>query len=92
MAAHPQIDLQVAYCSLRGAHSGYDPEFATAIQWDVPLLDGCNWVETPNIGTDTESFLGLCNPGLWRLISLDYSRFYWQKKKRYSKRMMNTGF
>jgi glycosyltransferase involved in cell wall biosynthesis len=68
MAAHPQIDLQVAYCSLRGAHSGYDPEFATAIQWDVPLLDGYNWVEIPNIGTDTESFVGLCNPGLWRVI------------------------
>ncbi len=68
MAAHPQIDLQVAYCSLRGAHSGYDPEFATAIQWDVPLLDGYNWVEIPNIGTETESFLGLCNPGLWRVI------------------------
>jgi glycosyltransferase involved in cell wall biosynthesis len=68
MAAHPRIDLQVAYCSLRGAHSGYDPEFATAIQWDVPLLDGYNWVEIPNIGTDTESFLGFCNPGLWRVI------------------------
>jgi hypothetical protein len=24
--------------------------------------------------------------------SLDYSRFYWQKKKRCSKRLMNTGF
>jgi glycosyltransferase involved in cell wall biosynthesis len=68
MAAHPQIDLQVAYCSLRGARSGYDPEFATAIQWDVPLLDGYNWVEVPNVGSGTESFLGLCNPGLWRII------------------------
>jgi hypothetical protein len=47
---------------------GYDPDFATEVQWDVPLLDGYNWVEIPNIGTDTESFLGLCNPGLWRLI------------------------
>src|SRR6266850_2039056 len=68
MAQHPQIDLQVAYCCLRGAHSGYDPEFATTIQWDVPLLDGYNWVEIPNVGTGAESFLGLCNPGLWRLI------------------------
>jgi len=68
MAQHRQIDLQVAYCSLRGAHSDYDPDFATAVQWDVPLLDGYNWVEIPNIGTGTESFLGLCNPGLWRLI------------------------
>jgi glycosyltransferase involved in cell wall biosynthesis len=68
MAQHPRIDLQVAYCSLRGAHSAYDPGFATAVQWDVPLLDGYNWVEIPNIGTGAESFLGLCNPELWRLI------------------------
>ena len=68
MAQHPRIDLQVAYCSLRGAHSDYDPDFAMAVQWDVPLLDGYNWVEIPNIGTGAESFLGLCNPGLWRLI------------------------
>jgi len=68
MAQHPQIDLQVAYCCLRGANSGYDPDFATAIQWDVPLLTGYDWVEIPNIGTGAESFLGLCNPALWRLI------------------------
>src|SRR6266513_5588165 len=68
MAQHPRIDLQVAYCCLRGAHSGRDPEFATAIQWDVPLLDGYNWVEIPNIGTGAESFFGLLNPGIWRLI------------------------
>ena len=72
MAKHPQIDLQVAYCSLRGANSGYDPDFDTAIQWDVPLLDGYNWVEIRNIGKDTESFLGLCNPGLWRVIRRNY--------------------
>lgn len=68
MAQHPQIDLQVAYCCLQGALSGYDPDFGTAIQWDVPLLDGYNWVEIPNVGTGAESFLGLCNPGLWGLI------------------------
>jgi len=68
MAQHPQIDLQVAYCCLRGTHSGFDTDFATAIQWDVPLLDGYNWVKIPNVGTGDESFLGLCNPGLWRLI------------------------
>ena len=68
MAQHPQLDLQVAYCSLQGAHSGYDPDFETAVQWDVPLLDGYNWVEIPNIGTGREAFLGLCNLGLWRII------------------------
>src|SRR5437899_1332740 len=44
MAQHSQIDLQVAYCSLRGAQTVYDPDFATAVQWDVPLLDGYKWV------------------------------------------------
>ncbi len=68
LAQHPRIDLQVAYCCLRGAQSDHDSGFATAIQWDVPLLDGYNWVEIPNFGTGAESFLGLCNPGLWRLI------------------------
>src|SRR5712664_1523562 len=68
MAQHPQIDLQVAYCCLRGANSGYDPDFATAIQWDVPLLDGYNWFEIPSIGAGTKAFLGLCNPDLWRFI------------------------
>jgi glycosyltransferase involved in cell wall biosynthesis len=68
MDQHPQIDLQVAYCCMRGANSGYDSDFAKAIQWDVPLLDGYNWVEIPNFGTGGESFFGLCNPGLWRLI------------------------
>ena len=68
MARHPQIDLQVAYCCLRGAYSDFEADFGTAIQWVVPLLDGYNWVEVPNIGTGAESFLGLCNPGLWRLI------------------------
>lgn len=67
MAQHPHVDLHVAYCSLRGAHSTYDPDFGRNIQWDVPLLDGYRWVEIPNIGIG-ESFLGLCNPGLWRLI------------------------
>jgi glycosyltransferase involved in cell wall biosynthesis len=68
MAQHPHIDLRVAYCSMRGAHSAYDTDFARDIQWDIPLLDGYDWVEIPNVGPDTESFLGLCNPGLWRLI------------------------
>src|SRR5882762_6951236 len=49
MAQNSQIDLHVAYCSLRGAHTVHDPDFATAIQWDVPLLDGYAWVEIPTL-------------------------------------------
>src|SRR6266850_1250431 len=68
MAQHHQIELQVAYCCSRRTHSGYDPEFETVIQWDIPLLDGYNWVEIPSIGAGTKAFLGLCNPDLWRFI------------------------
>lgn len=68
MAQHPQLDVSTAYCRLRGAQAGVDPEFGTQIQWDIPLLDGYNWVEIPNKGTDSEGFFGLYNPGLWDLV------------------------
>jgi glycosyltransferase involved in cell wall biosynthesis len=68
MAQHPQLELKVAYCSLRGAEAGHDPEFGTTVQWDVPLLDGYDWLEVPNRGSGSESFFGLNNPGLWKLI------------------------
>lgn len=68
MAAHPALDLHVAYCSLRGAESGHDPEFGATIQWDVPLLDGYSWSKVPNRGSGGDSFFGLRNPGIWKLI------------------------
>jgi glycosyltransferase involved in cell wall biosynthesis len=68
MAAHPGFDLHVAYCSLRGAEAGHDPEFGATVQWDVPLLEGYSWSHVPNRGTGEESFFGLRNPELARLI------------------------
>lgn len=68
MAAHPALDFQVAYCTLRGAEGAHDPEFGANIQWDVPLLDGYTWSHVPNRGSGNESFFGLCNPGLWEHI------------------------
>jgi glycosyltransferase involved in cell wall biosynthesis len=68
MAAHPGFDLHVAYCSLRGAEAAHDPEFGAAVQWDVPLLDGYSWSHVPNRGSVAESFFGLRNPGLAKLI------------------------
>src|SRR5439155_389756 len=62
------LDLHVAYCTLRGAEAGHDPEFGANIQWDVPLLDGYSWTHVLNRGSGAESFFGLFNPGLWRLI------------------------
>jgi glycosyltransferase involved in cell wall biosynthesis len=68
MAQHPQLDFQVAYCGMRGAEAGHDPEFGHSVKWDVPLLDGYAWTHLPNHGSGTESFFGLRNPGLWKLI------------------------
>ena len=68
MAQHPQLDFQVAYCSMRGAEAAHDPEFGRSVKWDVPLLDGYAWIHVPNRGSGAESFFGLRNPGLWKMI------------------------
>src|SRR5467141_1480777 len=68
MAKHPLLDFQVAYCTLRGAEAGHDPEFGASIQWDVPLLDGYSWTHVPNRGSGAESFFGLLNPRMGKLI------------------------
>lgn len=68
MAKHPSLDFQVAYCSMRGAEASLDPEFGANIQWDVPVLDGHSWKQVRNRGSGAESFLGLFNPSLWKLI------------------------
>jgi len=68
MATHPRLDLHVAYCSLRGAEAGYDPEFGTQVKWDVPLLDGYEWTLVPNKGSGAGTFWGLNNPGLRKII------------------------
>jgi glycosyltransferase involved in cell wall biosynthesis len=69
MAAEPQLDLHVAYCSLRGAEAAVDPDFATSVKWDVPLLQGYSWTEVSNKGSGQDCFWGLNNPGLSQLIS-----------------------
>ncbi len=68
IAARPDVDLKVAYCTLRGAEAAHDSGFGTTVQWDVPLLEGYEWVEVPNRGSGGEGFFGLYNPGLWSLI------------------------
>ena len=68
MSQQSSIDLQVSYCTLRGAEAAHDPDFGANIKWDVPLLDGYSWAHVSNRGSGAESFFGLFNPGLWRLI------------------------
>lgn len=68
MAQDPRFDLRVAYCTLRGAEPGVDPEFEATVQWDVPLLDGYTWTRVPNRGSGADSFWGLRNPKLRALV------------------------
>jgi glycosyltransferase involved in cell wall biosynthesis len=68
LSKHPQLEVKVAYCSLQGAEAAHDAEFNATVKWDVPLLDGYDWVEIPNKGSGAESFFGLYNSGLWTLI------------------------
>jgi glycosyltransferase involved in cell wall biosynthesis len=70
MAAHAQLDIQVAYCSLQGAQPETDPGFGIAFAWDVPLLKGYPWVQVPNRSwhAGLGRFWGLFNPGLWGLV------------------------
>ncbi len=70
MACHPRLDLTVAYCSLEGAEKSVDPEFGVEVAWDVPLLDGYQWVQVPNrsLRPGLGRSLGLVNPGFWNLV------------------------
>lgn len=70
LAQDPRLDLLVAYCSMQGADAGFDPEFGTEIRWDTDLLEGYPWVLIPNRSPHPGlgHFLGLLNPGLWKLI------------------------
>jgi glycosyltransferase involved in cell wall biosynthesis len=68
MAARADLDLHVAYCTLRGAEATHDPEFGVTVKWDIPLLDGYAWTRVPNSGSGAETFFGLRNSGLWKMI------------------------
>jgi glycosyltransferase involved in cell wall biosynthesis len=68
MANHSALHLHVSYCTLRGAEAAHDPEFGASVKWDVPLLDGYAWTHVPNHGSGADSFFGLFNPGIWKLI------------------------
>jgi glycosyltransferase involved in cell wall biosynthesis len=67
LAACPALDLHVVYGSLRGAQAAVDPDFATSVQWDVPLLDGYPWSHLPS-GTSTQFLSRVGHPTLWKFI------------------------
>ena len=66
-ARHPQLDTLVAYCSLQGAVSAVDPGYGIEVKWDVPLLDGYNWISLcGERGAGPRP--GMLSKALWRLV------------------------
>lgn len=65
LAADPEIDLTVLYCSRHGLDVYRDEDMKTSLRWDVDLLGGYrhrflkNFASNPNAG-----YLRLVNPGL----------------------------
>lgn len=71
LAQDPRVEIQVAYCSAQESGAQFDPGFGIKVKWDVPLLEGYPWVLVPNRSPAPalDTFFGLFNPGIWRLIS-----------------------
>jgi glycosyltransferase involved in cell wall biosynthesis len=84
MARHPDLDIEVAYCSLQGAESGMDAEFGKEVKWDIPLLDGYPWTLLQNraIHPGPGRFFGFLNTGLWRKL----------RHGRYDALVLSTGY
>jgi glycosyltransferase involved in cell wall biosynthesis/GT2 family glycosyltransferase len=70
LAQQDGYEIVIAYCSLNGVESGFDPEFGIDVAWDRPLLEGYRWVQVGNLSPRPRlgEFFGLVNPGLWNLI------------------------
>jgi glycosyltransferase involved in cell wall biosynthesis len=69
-AKDPRLEIQVAYCSMRGAEPHIDPGFGVEVKWDIPLLDGYPWIDMSNgslLGR-FGSFFSLANPQAWKLV------------------------
>jgi len=65
-AKHPQLEILVAYCSLEGAEAAVDPGYGIEVKWDVPLLEGYDWVSLAD--GETGARPGLFSKALWRLV------------------------
>ena len=69
LAACPDIDLTVYYCSREGHDVFHDVEFGRSFKWDIPLLEGYRSVFLRNhnpFGGVNRGFTGLINMGLPR--------------------------
>lgn len=69
LAARPQMELKVFYCCDWGVSSYHDPGFGTAVQWDVPLLEGYDYEFLPIARRpESLSFQEVDNPAVGRYL------------------------
>jgi glycosyltransferase involved in cell wall biosynthesis len=67
LAKEPGIDLMVFYTWGESSLAGkFDPDFGKDIEWDIPLLEGYNFIFLNNTSNDPGShhFKGIINPTL----------------------------
>lgn len=75
LAAHPEIDLTVLYCSQHGLDRTVDRDMGVDLQWNIDLLHGYRHLFVRNVspfGMQTPQ-LNLINPGL--LMALRQGNF-----------------
>jgi len=68
LAARPEIDLEVFFCSRWGTEERRDPGFGVSFAWDLPLLEGYKYTFLLNLSpvASPAKFWGLINPGILR--------------------------
>src|SRR5882724_880506 len=75
IAREPGIDLTVFFCSDFSVHSYKDKGFGTAVEWDIPLLDGYKHIFLPR-WRDTSS------PSSTRPVSRGFFRHFRGSERR----------
>jgi glycosyltransferase involved in cell wall biosynthesis len=68
LAAEPEIDLTVFYCSRAGAEVYRDADMQTSLRWDIELLQGYRHVFLRNFGRG-DGYARLINPGVIAAIA-----------------------
>ncbi|MCU1347118.1 MAG: hypothetical protein JWO56_148 [Acidobacteria bacterium] len=65
LAAEPDLDVTVLYCSMHGAVPYRDEDMKTTLQWDVEMLHGYRYRALRNLSHDPNAgFFRAINPGI----------------------------
>jgi glycosyltransferase involved in cell wall biosynthesis len=71
LAKDPAFQLTVLYCSSHGLAGELDKQFNTAVQWDIPLLEGYNHAFISNQSPKPSIY------SFWGLINLSVLKHLW---------------